>query len=173
MQKLDKPVELEGRVIQYKPIAKRNNQVGDALKVGDHVRTLHKKTIDLLKEFKKENKWIVTKIYPMNFRDDFIEITHLGDGLIHKYRIRTVNSKNVEKIDSNSTPAASAASAASTASAAPISNQKSPNFFEQLAQHRNTNANNLENWNVLRKPRKPKNKFVMVESSNNNSPVLL
>ncbi len=32
MQKLDKPVELKGRVIRYKPIAKLNNQIGGALK---------------------------------------------------------------------------------------------------------------------------------------------
>jgi len=279
MQKLDKPVELEGRVIHYKPIAKRNNQVGGSFKVGDHVRTLNLELIRSLAG--RENRYIIIKVVPEkstyiirhinggpdinsayfsikkidsnptpaasaasaastasaapisnqkspNFFQQlsqhnntkpaikkgdhvkciskkimenfpslfFVENEWIVEDIlsnsksikaVHEYSGVTLNIpwNEVEKIDSNPTPAASAASAASTASAAPISNQKSPNFFEQLSQHRNTNDSHLGNWNVVRnpqspvivrkprKPRKQNSNFFMVESSNNNSPVLL
>ena len=279
MQKLDKPVELEGRIILYKPIAKRNNQVGGSFEVGDHVKIINETyfTSPFGKKQKRKQKiYTVRKIYPnkneidigaingsellrLNFSNVikidrnktayaynpptiFSEISpqlskhsvglsqnsntkpaiKKGDHVIcisktimenfpslffvenewivedilsnsksikavHKYSGVKLNMpwNAVQKIDSNPTPAASAASAASTASAAPISNQKSPNFFEQLSQHRNTNDSHLGNWNVVRnpqspvivrkprKPRKQNSNFFMVESSNNNSPVLL
>ena len=69
MQKLEKPVELEGRVIRYKPIAKRiekqNNQVGGFLKVGDKVRTKGKLLDKNLEG--KENIFIYYDIFKTTF----------------------------------------------------------------------------------------------------------
>jgi len=100
MQKLEKPVELKGRVIRYKPIAKRiekqNNQVGGFLKVGDKVRTNIKFLLD---EFKgKENIFIVLEIYPQN-SEEFgkIIIRHIDGDTIFK-----VKTDRVEKINNNS-----------------------------------------------------------------------
>ena len=67
----------------------------------------------------------------------------------------------VEKIDSNSTPATSAASAASAASSSP------PNYFPEFKQQIISN-NNDNNWEFAGKPESP----VMVPRPNSNSPVL-
>ena len=77
MQKLDKPIELKGRVIRYKPIAKRiekqNNQVGGFLKVGDKVRTTIKLNDKNLEG--KENIFYVVEIFPQNSKfKEFIVI---------------------------------------------------------------------------------------------------
>jgi hypothetical protein len=71
MQKLDKPIELEGRIILYKPIVKqitkRNNQVGGSLKVGNHVKIINEKyfTSTFGKNQKRRQKiYTVRKIYP-------------------------------------------------------------------------------------------------------------
>jgi hypothetical protein len=101
MQKLEKPVELEGRVIRYKPIAKRiekqNNQVGGFLKVGDKVRTNIKMLLDQFIKG-KENIFIVLEIYPQN-SEEFgkIIIRHIDGDTIFK-----VKTDRVEKINNNS-----------------------------------------------------------------------
>ncbi len=86
MKKLDKPVELEGRIIRYKPIVKllkkinkmnggvfrRNNQIGGSIKVGDIVRSLNEVMIRYLGE--RENKYIVRKVFPENIGTIFNRI---------------------------------------------------------------------------------------------------
>lgn len=70
MQKLDKPIELEGRVIRYKPIVKlkkslkKNNQIGGSLKVGDLVKVKdeYKSKLLSLKNKMLPNKYIVLDI---------------------------------------------------------------------------------------------------------------
>ena len=74
MQKLDKPIELEGRVIRYKSIVKRNNQVGGSFKVGDHVQTLSKAMIKNLNG--RENRYVVLKVFS---RLGTILIRHIDD----------------------------------------------------------------------------------------------
>ena len=92
MQKLDKPVELEGRVIRYKPIVKRivkkNNQVGGALKVGDHIKCLITTNNNIIEIWRGhgvlrssvtvENRWIVTKIFPKYIKARNISTVHNG-----------------------------------------------------------------------------------------------
>ena len=94
MQKLDKQIELKGRVIRYKPIAKRiekqNNQVGGFLKVGDKVRTNIKFLLD---EFKgKENIFIVLEIYPQNSEEFGNPSRHLVCRRLHIATYRTDSS---------------------------------------------------------------------------------
>ena len=69
MQKLDKPVELEGRVIRYKSIVKlkkslkKNNQIGGSLKVGDLVKVKDEfKSKIPFKNKMLPNKYIVINI---------------------------------------------------------------------------------------------------------------
>ena len=159
MQKLDKPVELEGRVIRYKPIVKRNNQVGGTFNVGDHVQVLNKVIIDYLKREKKENRYIVKKVF-----------SHVGTILIrhidHGQDI-CLSLDKVAKIDS------------SGASAAAIPNQESK-IWEELSQHISKNDNGDDDWYIIRNPEGQyvkvkrngtKNSFVIVnhpESSNDN-----
>ena len=159
MQKLEKPVELKGRVIRYKPIAKRiekqNNQVGGFLKVGDKVRTNIKFLLD---EFKgKENIFIVLEIYPQN-SEEFGKIRMRHIDIDRKFRVKT---DRVEKINNNSE-----ASAASDASAAKVNNS---NTWEELLRHVNNNINNDGKWSfVLTKGRKSKmGKPVLVNLNNN------
>ena len=66
MQKLDKPVELERRVIRYKPIVKLNNQIGGYLQVGDRVKSKVKIVNNELHKSGKgrDNIYIVKKIFP-------------------------------------------------------------------------------------------------------------
>ena len=141
MEKLDKPIELKGRVIRYKPIAKRiekqNNQVGGALKVGDKVRTnikLNDKNLE-----GKENIFYVVEIFPQNSKfNEFIVIRHekvLG-------RIYRVFKNRVEKINTNSE-----ASAASVASTAEVNNAK---VWEELSGHVNSNNENNGEWSFVR-----------------------
>jgi hypothetical protein len=168
MQKLDKPVELEGRVIRYKPIvkriAKKNNQVGGFIKVGDKVRTLDEKWIDFLTEQGKKNIFIVKKVHPEFGK---ILVKHIDGG-----RDNFLLLEYVEKIGSNSA-FANVTSAASAASAAPR------HYFPELSQHINTNANHLGNWHIPRNPqspvivRNPNRSFVMADRSESNSPVVL
>ena len=138
MQKLDKQIELKGRVIRYKPIAKRiekqNNQVGGALKVGDKVRTnikLNDKNLE-----GKENIFYVVEIFPQNSKfNEFIVIRHekvLG-------RIYRVFKNRVEKINTNSE--------ASAASAAEVNNAK---IWEELSGHVNSNNENNGEWAIIR-----------------------
>ena len=166
MQKLDKPVELEGRVIRYKPIVKRNNQIGGALQVGDHIRCLSEK----MKEqfpwlFIQGNRWIVKKINP-----ETIIAQHISSGLDWNILI-----DNVEKIDSNSD--ASAASATSATSDASAASSSPPNYFPEFKQQIISN-NNDNNWEFAGKPespviaKRPNNSAVMVQRPNSNSPVL-
>ena len=68
-QKLEKPVELKGRVIRYKPIVKlkkslkKNNQIGGSIKVGDLVKVIDYKKFSLgLSNKTQINKYIVKKI---------------------------------------------------------------------------------------------------------------
>jgi len=149
MQKLDKPVELEGRIILYKPIAKRNNQVGGSLKVGDHVRTLIKIMIDSLDG--EENRYIVLKVFPPNLRT--IIIRHINGG-----QDICLNIDKVEKI------ASSAASAATV-----ISNQESK-IWEDLLQHVSPNDDD-DDWFIIRNP---KGEYIKVKrSGNKNSYVII
>ena len=160
MQKLDKPVELEGRVIRFKAIAKRNIQTGGALKEGDHVKTLDKNRIYYLKTNGKKNIFIVKKVFP---EIGTILVQHIDGG-----KDIILSSEQVEEIDSSVASVASAASAASTAP---------PNFFKEFKQHINSN-NNVNNWEVVGKPKspvivkRPNSSFVMIERSNSNSPVV-
>lgn len=136
MQKLDKPVELEGRVIQYKPIVKRNNQVGGTFNVGDHVSSKNPVMILNLNRRGRKNEYIVIKVFP---KLGTILIRHInGDQDI------CVSVDKVEKIDS------SGASAASTASAsAAISNQESK-IWEELSRHVSTNDGDDDDWYIIR-----------------------
>jgi hypothetical protein len=170
MQKLDKPVELEGRVIQYKPIVKRNNQVGGTFNVGDHVSSKNPVMTNNLKRRGRKNEYIVIKVFP---KLGTILIRHInGDQDI------CVSVDKVEKIDS------SGASAASTASAAAaISNQESK-IWEELSRHVSTNDGD-DDWYIIRnsdgqyikvKRSGTENSYVIINnncvSSNNNCVVV-
>ena len=159
MQKLDKQVELEGRLIRYKPIvkriAKKNNQVGGSLNVGDHVRTQIKIMINSLDG--NENRYIVLKVFPSNLRT--IIIRHINGG-----QDICLNIDKVEKI------ASSAASAATV-----ISNQESK-IWEDLLQHVSPNDDD-DDWFIIRNPKGEyikvkrsgnKNSFVIINSNNHN-----
>jgi hypothetical protein len=160
MEKLDKPIELKGRVIRYKPIAKRiekqNNQVGGFLKVGDKVRTNIKFLLD---EFKgKENIFIVLEIYPQN-SEEFGKIRMRHIDIDRKFR---VNTDRVEKINNNSE-----ASAASDASAAKVNNSST---WEELSGHVNNTKNDGDSELVFvsKKGRKSKMEKPVLVNLNNN-----
>jgi hypothetical protein len=111
MQKLDNPIELEGRVIRYKPIVKRNNQIGGSLKVGDLVMATDSRIIEEFRKNKRINKFIVKDI----FDNGTISIVHINKAHINKPNLGfTVKMDKVKKIinNTNSSSAASAASAA-------------------------------------------------------------
>ena len=126
MQKLDKPVELEGRIIRYKPIAKRitkqNNQVGGFPNPGDIVEVLDEESKRKYPSSFKDNRWIVVSIIPSlrssilnRMEPDKVMVKHIADFGRFNTPVRhiTVQKHKIKKIDSNFTPAASAASAAS------------------------------------------------------------
>jgi hypothetical protein len=165
MQKLDKPIELKGRVIRYKPIAKlkkslkKNNQIGGFLKVGDKVRIDHciKMLLGNLKGI--ENIFIVTEIFPQISEHiiQLITIKHISGHPIIRVKIN-----RVEKINNNS-----AASAA----------VENANIWKELsAQVQNEDKNdwffikNGDDW-VKVKRSGNKNSYVKInnpESSNDN-----
>ena len=165
MEKLDKPIELKGRVIRYKPIAKRiekqNNQVGGFLKVGDKVRTNIKFLLD---EFKgKENIFIVLEIYPQN-SEEFgkIRMRHIVD-IDEIFRVKT---DRVEKINNNSE-----AFATFVAPVGPAIRNK-PKWHGLLGE----SSSNSNSNNVMENPapgpairNKPKWQSLLGESSSNSN----
>jgi hypothetical protein len=159
MQKLEKPVELEGRVIRYKPIVKlkkslkKNNQIGGSLKVGDHVRSLNKLMIENLRQKNKENRYIVLKVFPPKFGT--ILIRHIQD----EQEI-CLSVDKVAKIDSSGTSAAAAASAA-----AAISNQESK-IWEDLSRHVSQTDDDDDDWFIIRNP--AERDYIMVKKSGNS-----
>jgi hypothetical protein len=142
MQKLDKPVELKGRVIRYKPIAKRiekqNNQVGGNLEIGDKVRTKGKLRDKNLEG--KQNIFYVIATFPEKSKfSQLITIRHI-DNSPKTYQIYK---DKVEKINNNSE-----ASSASAASAAKVNNAST---WEELSGHvNNNNNNNNGEWSFVK-----------------------
>ena len=175
MQKLDKPVELEGRVIQYKPIVKRNNQVGGTFNVGDHVSSKNPVMIQNLNRRGRKNEYIVIKVFP---KLGTILIRHInGDQDI------CLSLDKVEKIDSSGASAASTAAAASAASAASAAEVNNAKIWEELSAHVVQNEKNDNNgWFIMRNhddnnyvkvkkngTRSKMEKPVLVSSNNNSN----
>jgi hypothetical protein len=162
MQKLEKPVELEGRVIRYKPIAKRiekqNNQVGGFLKVGDKVRTKGKLLDKNLEG--KENIFYVVETFPENStHSNSIIIRHINN----RHKLYAIFKDKVEKINNNSE-----ASSASAASAAKVNNTST---WEELSGHVNNTKNDGDSeWSIVKNNDGKANmeKPVLVNSNSNN-----
>ena len=153
MQKLDKPIELKGRVIRYKPIAKQiekqNNQVGGFLKVGDKVRTKIKLPDKNLEG--KENIFYVVETFPEKYiLSNLIKIRHINDS----HKTYNIYKDKVEKINNNSEVSAASANAST---------------WEELSGH----VNNIKNdgdgeWSFVENSRKANmGKPVLVKANNN------
>jgi hypothetical protein len=153
MQKLDKPVELEGRVIRYKPIVKRTNQVGGSFKVGDHVQTLNKLMIKNLNG--RENRYVVLKVF-----------SHLGTIVIQHIQGGQEICLSVDKVAKIDSSGASAAAAA----AAAISNQESK-IWEDLSRHVSQTDDDDDDWFIIRNP---EGEYIKVKrNGNKNSYVII
>jgi len=174
MQKLDKPVELEGRVIRYKPIVKlnkkvnkmkdgglrRNNQIGGSLKVGDRVKSLIKIMIGKLISEGKENIYIVKKIFPKNLGTILIQHIDGGSDIC-------LNIDKVEKIESDS---------ASSAASAPLTESENKIWEELLSHVTNENKNN-DDWFIIKNDygdyvkvkKNGKSDFVMINHPGNEN----
>ena len=152
MQKLDKPVELEGRVIRFKSIVKRTNQVGGSFKVGDHVSSKNPVMIKNLNG--RKNRYVVLKVY-----------SHLGTILIQHIQGGQEICLSVDKVAKIDSSGASAAAAA-----AAISNQESK-IWEDLSRHVSKNDDDDDDWFIIRNPQ---GEYIKVKrNGNKNSYVII